>query len=251
MATILGAIIGSFLNVVAYRVPLGISLSHPPSTCPKCDTRIKTRHNIPIVGWFMLRGKCYNCKNPISPEYPIVEAFTAVAFGITTYINGVNYQLLPLLYLVAITIPLVIIDLKHRRLPNVIVGPAYIVTPLLYIPHAWNTNTWGNYLTAALGLVIFFILYFVISLYPRGMGLGDVKLSGILGFYIGWQSWQLLALGFFAPFFLGSIYAGILLIMRRATKKNQIPFGPWMLAGTWLTLAVGQTVWDAYLNLIT
>lgn len=247
---LLGLAIGSFLNVVVYRVPAGKSVIFPASSCPKCGEEIKKRHNVPVFGWLILKGKCFNCSQPISPRYPLVELITGILFTVVVLWNGVNWLLLPLLYLLAISISLTLIDLDVHRLPNKIVGLSYIVILLAFIPQAFVAHQWDNYLRGLCGLTVFFIIYFVLSLYPNGMGLGDVKLAGVLGFVLGWFGWSFLLIGFFLPFFIGGLISLILILFKMKSFRGGIPFGPSMFAGTWLAVIYGQQLWDQYLNLI-
>jgi leader peptidase (prepilin peptidase)/N-methyltransferase len=282
VAGILGLLIGSFLNVVAYRVPAGISLLRE-SRCPQCNAPIRPWQNIPVVSWIALRGKCANCKAPIAIRYPIVEAFTGIAFavvawwGITIY-DGVlgttlptylaspawdgvvrpadlwalGLVLLAFLYFAAISIVLTLIDLDTHRLPNAIVLPSYLVGGILLTLASLLSGDWGALLRAAIGMVALFAFYFILRLVrPGGMGGGDVKLAGIVGMYLGYIGWGALAVGAFAAFLLGGLYGIALLILRRAGAKSRIPFGPWMLLGAWVGIFAGESVGRWYVSLYT
>ena len=260
-----GLIIGSFLNVVIYRVPNKISVVAPPSACPHCHTEIKPYDNIPLVSWLVLRGKCRNCKAPISVRYPLVELGTGLFFGIITWFSAdsiLSATSVPTLvaaalvavaylYLAAISVALALIDLDVKRLPNAIVLPAYVVAIVLFGVASILLGDYSMLLRAAISMVILGAAYFVMALvYPKGMGLGDVKLAGVLGFYLGWVSWGALAVGAFAAFILGGLFGVVLIVARRATRKSGIPFGPWMLVGAWIGIAVGTKAFDAYLSFI-
>ncbi len=260
-----GLIIGSFLNVVIYRVPNKISIVTPPSACPHCHAEIKPYDNIPLVSWLLLRGKCRNCKAPISVRYPLVELATGLFFGVVAWFAAdailraetlpamiaAILVLLAYLYLAAISIALALIDLDVKRLPNAIVLPAYIVAVVLFGIASILLGDYSMLVRAAISMVILAAAYFAMALaYPKGMGLGDVKLAGVLGFYLGWVSWGALAVGAFAAFILGGLYGVVLIVARRATRKSGIPFGPWMLVGAWIGIAVGTKAFDAYLSFI-
>ena len=250
---LLGLAIGSFLNVVVWRLPRGESLASPPSACPNCGHAIRARDNVPVLGWLLLRGKCRDCAEPISPRYPIVEAATGLSFALIALAVGIEapavWALPAYLYLAAISIALALIDLDTRRLPNRIVLPSLGVGAVLLALASWGSGDWGALLRAVIGSAGLFALYFVIAfISPRGMGMGDVKLAAVLGLYLGWLGWGPLAVGAFAAFLLGGVFAVALLIARRARRGTAIPFGPWMIAGAWLGIAGGAAVWNAYLG---
>jgi leader peptidase (prepilin peptidase)/N-methyltransferase len=265
---ILGALIGSFLNVVVYRVPRAESVVSPPSACPACGHRIRPSDNIPVLSWLVLRGTCRNCKATISLRYPLVELGTAVFFalvgvwtlaGITDAsalsIDGAELTVIALrhvafLYLAAVSVALALIDLDTHRLPDKIVLPAYVVGAVLLGAAALMAGEVDRLLSAGIGLAVLWLLYFLMAvLYPGGMGFGDVKLAGVLGLFLGWLGWGPLIVGSFSAFLLGGVFAIILLASRRVTRKGGIPFGPWMLAGAWVGIFGGETIWSSYLSL--
>ena len=259
VAGVLGLVIGSFLNVVAYRVPAHISLLRA-SRCPRCDIAIKPWHNVPVLGWIVLGGKCANCKAPISARYPIVDAITGVAFaaimwwGITVYVPTVALALviIAFMYFAAISIALTLIDLDTQRLPNAIVLPSYLVARLLFTLAAWMGSDWVALMRAGIGMASLYALYFVLRLVrPGGMGGGDVKLAGVIGLYLGWVGWGALAVGAFAAFLFGGIFGIALILARHAGRKTAIPFGPWMILGAWVGVFAGQAIGRWYTTLIT
>ena len=246
-AALVGLAIGSFLNVVIYRVPAGLSLSHPPSRCPTCETPIAARDNIPVLGWVLLRGRCRACRAPISPRYPFVELLTAVVFVLLTLRFGVTAVLPAYLYLGAIGIALAFIDLDTKRLPDKLTLPSYPVALVLLGVAAAVGGTWDALLRSLLGGVALGLFYGVLwFVYPAGMGFGDVKFSGVLGLYLGWISWGTVALGGFLGFLLGGVVGVALLATKRATRKTGIPFGPFMILGAILAILWGQPVIDWY-----
>jgi leader peptidase (prepilin peptidase)/N-methyltransferase len=245
-----GLAIGSFLNVVVWRVPRGESVVRPPSACPRCGHAIRPRDNVPVLGWLLLRGRCRDCGEPISPRYPLVEAGTGVVFALTAWYAGASWVLPALLYLAAISVALALIDLDVRRLPNAIVIPSYPVAAVLLALASWNpggTSDWAALLRAGAGCVVMLVVYTVLVLInPSGMGLGDVKLSGVLGLYLGWFGWAALVTGWFAAFLLGGLFGLGLLVTGRAGRRSRVPFGPWMLLGAAVGIVLGERVWDWY-----
>ncbi|MEN0128154.1 MAG: prepilin peptidase [Brevundimonas sp.] len=252
-AVLFGLAIGSFLNVVVWRVPQGMSLQRPPSSCPKCGHEIRKRDNIPVLSWLLLRGRCRDCGEPISVRYPLVEAATALSFGLLAWFAGADWILPALLYLAAVSIALALIDIDTRRLPDAIVLPSYPVAALLLTLASWNPGgdtSWENLPRAAIGMVALFLVYGIAwFVYPKGMGLGDVKLAGVLGMYLGWFGWGSLFVGWFAAFLLGGLYSLGLVIVRKAGRGSTIPFGPWMLLGAFVGILLGAQVADWYLGL--
>ncbi|HEY9309132.1 MAG TPA: prepilin peptidase [Microbacterium sp.] len=280
VAGLFGLLIGSFLNVVAYRVPAHISLTRE-SRCPHCDAPIKPWQNVPVMSWVALRGKCANCKAPISARYPIVEAVTGIAFALITWWGLAVYEgllgstlmtylespawdgvvlpsdvwgavlvIVAFLYFAAISIVLTVIDLDTHRLPNSIVLPSYLVAGILFTVSAWLTGDWELLLRAAIGMVVLYVFYFLLRSVRRGgMGGGDVKLAGVIGIYLGWLGWGALAVGAFAAFLYGGLFGIALLLLRRAGRKTAIPFGPWMILGAWTGVFAGEAVGRWYVNL--
>ena len=203
-ATVLGLAVGSFLNVVIYRVPRSMSLSSPGSHCPRCQTPIKNRHNVPVLGWLMLRGRCHTCRLPISARYPLVEAGTALGFAAVSYRIGPSLALPAYLYLMAVAITLTMIAYDSLALPDSIVLPSYLVAALLLLPAgAASGDNWaaGRGVFAMFAMVA---IYFALTLvYPAGSGLGDVKVAGLLGLYLGFLGWQFVVIGTVGGVLLG------------------------------------------------
>jgi leader peptidase (prepilin peptidase) / N-methyltransferase len=265
LLAVMGSAIGSFLNVVIYRVPLGLSVVSPPSACPGCSSEISPRDNVPVLSWLALRGRCRNCRTAISARYPIVEAITGILFiavalrflpsvtGASTTPDVVSavIVLVAFLYFMAISVALSAIDLDVHRLPNRIVVPGYIVGGVLLSTVAIIGSDLDALVRAAAGGAIFFAFYLVLAFaYPGGMGLGDVKLAGVIGIFLGFLGWQELIVGAAAAFILGGIASLILIIVRKADRRSGIPFGPWMLGGAWVAVFAGRTIANAYLALV-
>lgn len=248
---LLGLLVGSFLNVVVYRVPRGESVVHPRSRCPGCGYELAWYDNVPVLSWVVLRGRCRRCQSPISARYPLVEALTAVVFGLLAWRFSGTWQLPSFLYLGAVGIALAFIDLDTKRLPDVLTLPSYLVGGALLLLPAALDGSWSAYLRAWLGALALFGFYFLLAfIYPAGMGFGDVKLAGVLGLYLGWLGWGVLVVGGFLGFLLGGLIGGGLLIVRRAGRKSKIPFGPFMILGAFLALWVGQPLTDWYVGIL-
>ena len=266
-----GSLIGSFLNVVIFRVPAGRSIVSPPSACSGCGARIRAWDNVPVFSWLVLRGRCRDCQVRISARYPLVEFGTAVFFacvavwvlsGVSTSsttglgsstvsaMAGLLVTLVAFLYLAAVSVSLAMIDLDTQTLPNRIVLPAYPVTAVLLAAAALLAGEPDRIPGALVGGAALFGVYLLLALaYPAGMGLGDVKLAGVLGLYLGWLGWGEIAVGGFAAFLLGGFFALVLVVARKANRKSGIPFGPWMLAGSWLGIFYGEQIANGYLSL--
>ena len=260
-----GLAIGSFLNVVAYRVPLGLSVVSPASACPGCGNEIQARDNVPLLSWIVLRGKCRHCAEPISPRYIIVEAITGAAFVVValhflpallgaltaTAAISAGLVLVAFLYLAAITVALSAIDIDVHKLPNRIVLPSYAVGGVLLGAAALVSWDLESLARAAAGSGILVVFYLVLALIkPGGMGMGDVKLAGVLGLFLGYLGWAQLLTGAMGAFLLGGLFGIGVLIVRRGRAGRGIPFGPWMFAGAWLGIFAGDTVVGAYLTAV-
>ena len=261
---VFGTLIGSFLNVVIYRVPLGRSIVSPPSACGQCGHAVRAYDNIPIVSWLLLRGRCRDCGAAISPRYLVVEVLVGVFFAVVTAVflpaiiaaptvaAGVGglLALLAFLYLAAISVALTAIDLDHQRLPNAIVLPAYLVGAVLLSVSSILTGDPGALVRALVAAAAMGGVYLLLAILSRGMGMGDVKLAGVLGLFLGWLGWEQLAVGWIGGFIIGGLVGVGALITRRATRGTAIPFGPWMLAGAWLGILAGPWIASGYLSLV-
>ena len=253
VVAVLGLAIGSFLNVVIYRVPRDESLLRPGSHCPRCDTPIRARHNVPLLGWLLLRGKCAACAAPISVRYPLVELGTAALFVAVTARFGLTPELPAYLYLAAIAVALTMIDLDVKRLPNAIVLPSYVVGALTLLPIVFVTGDWWAAARALIAMAALWLFYFALFfLYPGGggMGYGDVKLAGVLGLYLGWLGWSSVLIATFAGFLLGGLVGALLMALRRAGRKSAIAFGPYMLAGALLAIFLAGPIATWYGSLL-
>ncbi len=224
---------------------------HPPSACPRCGTTIRNRHNVPVLGWLVLRGRCYDCKEPISVRYPVVEAGTGVLFALVALRLGADEQGLRLLpaYLAfaGIGVVLSLIDLDVQRLPDAIVLPSYPVLGVLLLVG----GDADALLRAVLGALVLAAFFFAVwLLVPGGMGFGDVKLAGLVGAMTAYLSWGSFLVGAFLGFLLGAV-AGVLLIAGgRAGRRSALPFGPFMILGALAAILGAGGLGDFYLDLI-
>jgi leader peptidase (prepilin peptidase)/N-methyltransferase len=239
VAGLFGALVGSFLNVVAHRVPLGESIVSPGSRCPGCGAPVKPYDNIPVLSWLLLRGRCRNCGTRISPRYPIVELLTAGVFAAVVGIRGFDSDLWLELPLVAALIALAAIDFDHQLLPNAIVYPlaAWGLIATLLV----DRDDLVENLIAGAGAFAF--LLGALLAYPRGMGMGDVKLAGAMGLYLGVSVVPALL----AAFLSGSV-VGVFIIAREgvAARKKSVPFGVFLALGGIVGLLAGPELIDVY-----
>jgi leader peptidase (prepilin peptidase)/N-methyltransferase len=237
-----GALIGSFLNVVAHRLPRAESLVSPGSRCPHCGTPIKPYDNVPVLGWVLLRGRCRQCQAHISPRYPIVEALTALLAVSVVLVKHSAPDVVLGLVLLGILVPIALIDLEHRIIPNKITAPAAVAAVALGLALKPAGVPEQLIAGAAAGG---FLLVFVLA-YPRGMGIGDVKLAAVLGLFLG----RSVAVAIMAAVIAGALVGGV--IMARVGveqgRKTAIPFGPFLALGGVLGLLAGPVIVHLYIN---
>ncbi|MEZ5119601.1 MAG: prepilin peptidase [Candidatus Nanopelagicales bacterium] len=246
---VFGLIIGSFLNVVIWRVPRGESLNHPGSHCPRCGNSIRPWDNIPVVSWVILRGRCRDCHEAISVRYPLVELVTGAAFAVTGWLVGPSLLLLPMLWFVAACIALAMIDIDVRKLPNAIVLTSWLVVGGGMLLTAAVDGLWGDLGRAILAGGVMGACYLLLAvLFPAGMGMGDVKLAVLLGLALGWFGWQQVLVGFFGGFVLGAVWGLLLMAFRGAGRKTALAFGPFMIAGAAVALIWGDRLASWYSN---
>ncbi|MFY0408068.1 prepilin peptidase [Solicola sp. PLA-1-18] len=253
LTALLGLAVGSFLNVVIHRVPAGESVVSPASACPACGHQIRARHNVPVLGWLLLRGRCADCAEPISVRYPLVELATAVLFVAVTW-NAARLDLLPalpaFLVFVAAGVALTAIDLDVMRLPNAIVYPTFGLVAAGFVAASVVTGEVQPLVRAAVAAAALGLLFLALALAkPGGMGLGDVKLAVVIGAVLGYVSYPSVVVGVFAAFLLGTLAGAVLVVVRRAGRGSLLPFGPALVAGAVLALFVGGPISDAYLTL--
>lgn len=240
---VFGLLVGSFLNVVIYRVPRKESVVRPRSRCPGCGTQLAERDNIPVVSWVLLRGKCRTCGEPISARYPMIELLTAVLFVAAALRFGADWVLPAYLVFFASLVAITFIDLEHYIIPNRVLYPTLSIAIPLLVLAAAAQGEWRHLEHALIGAAaawLFFLLLHLVS--PRGMGFGDVRLSFLLGLFLGWLDLRHVFLGVFFGFLLGSIVGLVLMAMRRRGRKDHIPFGPFLAAGAVVAVLFGSSI---------
>lgn len=236
---LIGALIGSFLNVVVWRLPRGESLVSPGSHCPGCGDPIAPYDNIPVVSWLLLRGRCRHCGTRISARYPLIELTTAVVFAAVVAVRGLDEGLVLELPLVACLIALAGIDFDHKLLPNKIVYPmaAYGLVATLLV----DRDDLVENLIAGGGAFLF--LFLAVLAYPRGMGMGDVKLAGAMGLYLGLSIIPAMLIAFLS----GSI-VGLAIMAREGAqaRKKAVPFGVFLALGGIVAVLAGPELIELY-----
>ena len=242
LAAIGGLCLGSFLNVVAYRLPAGMSLVAPRSACPGCGVAIRSYDNVPILSWLMLRGHCRSCHTSISPRYPLTEAFTGALFAAVVIARGAGRGVWLDLIFVAALVAITRIDLEHRIIPNRITLPlalvAIVLTALLE-PHQLTQRL----LAGAIAGGVFCAIVFA---YPAGMGMGDAKLVAVMGLVLG----TAVAPAVLIALLTGSV-VGIGVMARRGAgqrRRTAIPFGPFLALGGVVAVFAGPAMVHAYLH---
>jgi len=236
-----GLLLGSFLNVVAYRLPRGESLAMPASHCTSCDTPIKPYDNIPVLSWLVLRGRCRACREPVSWRYPLVEGVTGVLLVAVVLAKGADWDVWLGLALVLMLVPVTLIDLDHRIIPNKLMLLGTVVSIGLVL--ATRPESLTEHLIAAAGAGGFLLL--AALAYPAGMGMGDVKLAAVLGLFLGRSVGPAMLFALIA----GSV-VGAAIIARMGVKegrKTGIPFGPYLAFGGLVGLFAGDLIVDWYL----
>ena len=235
----LGAAVGSFLNVVIHRLPRGESLVKPRSRCPACDTELRAVDNVPLVSWLVLRGRCRSCHAPISPRYPLVEVVTAAVFVAVALARGVDSDLVLELPFAAVLVAVAAIDLEHRIVPNRIVIPAAVFG--LVAAALVDFGQLPELLIA--GAAAFTALLLAALAYPGGMGMGDVKLAGIMGLYLG----AAVAPALLAAFAAGA-GVGLAILAREgvSARKRAVPFAPFLALGGVVGLLIGPELVQLY-----
>lgn len=238
-AGVLGAVIGSFLNVVIHRVPAGESIVSPGSRCPSCRQPLAPYDNVPVLSWLVLRGRCRHCGTSISPRYPAVELLTAIVFAAIVIVRGADADLVAELPFAAILIALAAIDLEHRILPNRIVLPAAVFG--IVAAAVVHPGELPELLLA--GAAGFTALLLIALAKPGGMMMGDVKLAGVMGLYLGLALVPALLVAFLAGSLVG---VGLMAARGMAARKEAVPFGPFLALGAMVGLLAGDELVDLY-----
>ena len=242
LAGMFGLLLGSFLNVVAYRLPRGESLAFPGSHCPSCETPIKPYDNVPVVSWLWLRGRCRACHGSIPARYPVVEATTALLLVAVVLAKGADRDAWLGLAFVLLLVPVTLIDLDHRIIPNKLMLVGTVVSVALVL--LTDPDSIAEHLIAATAAGGFLLI--AALAYPAGMGMGDVKLAFVMGLFLGRDVGPAMLVALVA----GSL-VGALIIARKGAqegRKTAIPFGPYLAFGGLVGLFFGDPIVEWYLS---
>jgi leader peptidase (prepilin peptidase)/N-methyltransferase len=237
-----GLLVGSFVNVVVWRLPRGESLIAPGSHCPQCTAPVRPYDNVPVLSWVALRGRCRDCRTHISVRYPLVEALCAVAAVAVVLASDGTRGLLLGLALTAVLVPAALIDLDHRLIPNVLTLAGALAA--LAIGLATDPSGVPEQLLAGAAAGGFLLAAALAR--PGGMGMGDVKLAAVLGLFLGWEVGVALLVALLA----GTI-VGLAVIARRGVaegRRTALPFGPFLALGGMVALLAGSQLVDAYVG---
>jgi len=244
--SLLGLIVGSFSNVCIYRIPRNESIIYPASHCPKCCSNILPKDNIPILSYILLKGRCRNCKSKISIQYPVVEFLSGFIYLIVYLIYGLSIQTLIYIILSSALIIIAFIDLNEQIIPDVISLPGIVIGFILsfFVPYI-------SFVNSALGVVVGGGIILIIGLggsmiYKKeAMGGGDVKLAAMIGAFLGWRY---IIISLFLGFFLGALIGIILIVTKIKKREDVIPFGPFIILGSFITLLWGKQIISWYLR---
>lgn len=238
---VIGSCIASFINVVIYRVPLGINIAKGRSFCPKCHRTLKPYDMIPVLSWFILGGKCRFCKEPISKRYPIIEFVGGVLGVLCFYHYGINGMTLISFSLSMVLLAITMIDLDTMTIPNSLVICCVVIAILSIMFH--NISM----VDRVIGFLIISVPMYVMNLIiPDCFGGGDIKLIAVCGLLLGWVD---LLVGMFIAVVIAGVYAGYLMITHKVDKKEHIAFGPYICFGVFVALLYGQNILNFYLGL--
>jgi leader peptidase (prepilin peptidase) / N-methyltransferase len=235
LCAVFGLAIGSFLNVVIYRVPKNESIVSPRSSCPACGALIRERDNIPVLSWLLLRGHCRDCQTAISARYPLVELACAGLFAGTAARFGYQWDLPAFLVLFAGLLALSCIDIEQMILPKKIVYPLTLLVALLLLLAAAETGHWHDYFIGLL-CVVFFAMNLAS---PRLLGFGDVRLALVLGLALGWLGIGYVLLGFFSANLIGAVVGIILIATKKIDRQSRMPYGIYLALGCAVAVFAG------------
>ncbi len=237
-----GIAVGSFLNVVVYRVPAGLSVSRPRSACPGCRQAIRPRDNVPLVSWVLLRGRCRDCGTGISVRYPAVEALTGLLFAGAALRFGWSWTLLAVVVFFAGLVALAAVDLERYVLPKRIVYPTGLAATGLLVVAAAVEGQWSRLGVAGASAAVAFGLFYVLNwVNPRWLGFGDVRLAAVIGAVLGWLGATYVVLGLLLANVAGLLVIAALMATGRATRKTQIPYGVFLALGSVASVFLGES----------
>jgi leader peptidase (prepilin peptidase)/N-methyltransferase len=240
LTVIFGLIIGSFLNVVIHRLPLGENIVFPPSHCPHCRTDIPFYHNIPLLSYLLLRGRCHSCRGRISPQYPLVECFCAFSFWLTLHSFGLTPTGFASAVFICLLITLAAIDLEHMILPDELTlgGAALFFVYSFFNPVVGPLDAVLSGLGAALLFSGFYFFYLKVRKL-EGLGFGDVKMVLLMGLFLGLQR---LVVAIFLASLSGLLVGIFFMVFRKKNLKFALPFGPFLSLGSYIALFRGPAI---------
>jgi len=247
VAAVLGLAIGSFLTVVVDRVPKKESIVSPRSRCPHCGAEIRNRDNVPVLSWLLLRGRCRSCGARVSVRYPLLEAGTGASFAGVAIVYPRVYVIAMLCAFCAVMLAVGAIDLEHRIIPNRITYPAFPVFAVAIVV-GWALSQDLDPVRAAIGALAYggaFLLIAIVA--PRGLGMGDVKLTGLIGLVMGSLGLRYVGVAAGAAILLGGL-GGVLALLGGRGRKSAIPFGPFLATGALVGVFWGARIADWYLR---
>jgi len=242
LAGVMGAVFGSFLNVVTYRLPRRESLVKPRSRCTSCGTPVRPYDNVPILSWLALRGHCRNCAAPISPRYPLVEAGTALLCAGAVLAHDTATGIALSVTLILLLVPAALIDLEYRIIPNKLTGAG----ALLALGLGTALDPAGEPTRLIAGAAAGGFLLAAALAYPGGMGMGDVKLAGVMGLFLGAAVAPAILIAL-----LSGVSVGAVILARKGTqagRKTAVPFGPFLALGGIVAVFAGQPIVNWYLH---
>ena len=241
-----GLVVGSFMTVAVYRLPRGESVVRPRSRCPACGAEIGARDNIPVLSWLLLRGRCRRCGERISVEYPLLELTTAVLVVLAAIRYPNPWQAGLVGGLLALMPGLALIDLRHRIIPNRLTYPALLLFSLVVLL-AWLIGSAVNPARAAIGLLLYGGILFIVAVVSRGMGMGDVKLAALIGLVLGSVGLRFVGVAAAAAIAFGGL-GGLVALGMGKGRKSAIPFGPYLAAGAVVAALWGERIASWYLG---
>ena len=243
VCTLLGFAVGSFLNVVIYRIPRHESVVSPRSACPSCAAPIAGFDNVPVLSWLLLRGRCRRCRSPIAWRYPLVEVACAGLFAGAAARLGFNWALPAFMAALAGLLALAAIDLTHLVLPRGIVYITLAIVAVLLLLAALATHQWLRLLVAGAVALVWFVIFYLMNLVnPRILGFGDVRLAPLLGLTLGWLGVPYALLGFFVANLLGAVIGLVLIATKRRRRDQPIPYGAFLALGAATALYAGPVL---------
>jgi leader peptidase (prepilin peptidase) / N-methyltransferase len=256
IAFVFGLCFGSFLNVIVYRLPRKQSIAQPPSFCPECKTRLKIADLVPILSFILLKGRCRYCGAGIAVRYPLVELAAGLLFAALFYRFGLTIDTFFYLSLLYILMAITLIDFEHRIVPNTLVACGIVMAVLFFLPPliAYLTDLPDLFLISIAPLDALAgaaagggVMLLIILVSRGGMGAGDMKLMLMIGLFVGLRG---VAVVLMLSFIFGALVGIALMILGRATRKDALPFAPYLSLATFVNVFWGETIWNWYMNLM-